>query len=425
MNQFKNLQKYFFDIFWFIFILFLGIKSYSQYQSMGLDFDLYYAVGELFKSGFPKAMYAKSEFGPYYAYSPLAAPFFSILTIFPWHLSKIIFFLSKLILYWSWPYLLGSTVDIPYGKSISDFSLSKNPPKSIYNPLSLFGILTCVLISPAVYEDFIVGNMHVIFITVLIILTYLLKLKMNWSAAFLLSFTLLFKPHYIIFVIPFLLISVIPAFVSGIVVVVLATIILNIFVDIKDIFNLFTIWLEIIKDPVAAPSDVNNIALVGLITRYFSIQSYTQAGDLKSIHLMTLPPEYIKYLLWSLKATVLIACSGVLYYISKSISDKIKPFKSLLYFTMISFMMLTLIPVVWMTYMTLLLLPIYYISLRFGFTWNFKYLLSYFLIFILLYLPGVFIQNDESLRILFRAFASPQVLTLLFIGIIARDVRRG
>jgi len=76
---------------WASLVTLWTIRAWPIFKNEGYDFALYYSIGELILHGDFSGIYVSGEQGPYYAYSPLVAPFFLALAVVPFSLSKWLF----------------------------------------------------------------------------------------------------------------------------------------------------------------------------------------------------------------------------------------------------------------------------------------------------------------------------------------------
>ena len=250
-----------------------------------------------------------------------------------------------------------------------------------------------------------VGNLHVIFITILIISMKCLKgRELRLGVALLVPLVML-KPHYAFFVLPFLLQNFLTTVRIFLVLFGILSSSSLIFYSPSELGSLCLHWIEIVKNPIAGPFDSNNMALQAVITRIL-----TQFNLDRLIHFAASCASVF----------FTLSCFIILYFLRNSKKRKENFYQSnaLLIYSLISIFMLVFSPVVWMTYLVLLIFPVYCLmdhwpkgksltlgSILIGFTFS-------------LFVAGNFFQSKENLRIFGRTYALPQIFIFLIVIIL-------
>ena len=176
---------------WTAICLCFGWVAWQPFHNQGLDFSLYYSIGELFPSHQGMDIYVTGEQGPWYGYSPMVAPLFSILQWIPLRHSFDLFFFLKIFVLGLWPFVLANS------------SAISRPLKWKYLAA---GIATLIVL-PAIYEETIVGNINTYLLTLMFTAFALTRYGHFASGAAIITLVAAFKPQYALFFVPGLILS--------------------------------------------------------------------------------------------------------------------------------------------------------------------------------------------------------------------------
>jgi hypothetical protein len=329
---------------WIVVCVLFAKHSYVAFMQNGLDFSLYYSIGELFKIGQPELIYTSGEQGPYYAYSPLVAPFFWFLTLLPYSICKIVFFVLKVFCMALWPWILGLVTS----------TQSETSSSSMSRHVSI-GMLASIIALPTVFEETMVGNINLFLLTILFCAFALTRLNMITIGAALITLIAAFKPQYSLFFVPALLMGPMRAIIGGSITTSALVILSLVIYGPTNLFSLLETWTQLIASPIAGPEDANNQSTFAVITRYFTPLTLSMSGSLQGINLFSFPLSTS-----SIIAKVFGWCMtfGLAFSIWKTWLYRRKQFLQDAYASII---LLTLImtPVVWLTHFMLIVIPVH------------------------------------------------------------------
>lgn len=333
----KNSKYVFFA--WVGICLVFAWFSWTQFMNQGLDFMLFYSIGELFSAGQPDGIFITGEQSPFYCYSPLVAPLFRILQWLPIGHSRNLFFGLKIFLVAFWPFILAK------------LGQEHDRPRN-----TILAALATILILPTIYEDIIVGNINVFLLTALFSAFALTRMNYVAAGAALFTFVAAFKPQLSLFIVPSLFLSLGQTILGGVLTVgALGLMALNIFGG-HALLGHFETWLRLIADPIAGPNDVNNMSLAAAVIRTFTPQQLFMSGDLQNIQLLNLSVESA-----ALIAKVTSVIFILLFIIFDFKSWRVRRLSDCLIDIYASIALITLLvtPVLWQTHYMVLILPLF------------------------------------------------------------------
>ena len=311
--------------------------TWQPFHNQGLDFSLYYSIGELFPSHQGMDIYVTGEQGPWYGYSPMVAPLFSVLQWIPLKHSFDLFFFLKIFALGLWPFALANC--------------SAQPSSSKWKYLAA-GIATLVVL-PAIYEETVVGNINTYLLTLMFTAFALTRYGYFFSGAAIITLIATFKPQYALFFVPALLLSPRRSILGGLLTTsILVGLSLSIY-GYEGFVLLIHRWLELISIPIAAPNDANNMSTPAVVLRMLSPLALTMSGSLQNVNIASLSSE-TAFLIARLVAGIAVA--GIVLAIFRRWKTENRDRVLDLYagITLITFFVT---PVMWLTHYTLLVIP--------------------------------------------------------------------
>lgn len=396
MNVWKHISRY--QVFiWLAFAAWFGKHLASNFLNQGLDFDLYYAIGELFKAGQSEGIYVTWEQGPYYAYSPFVAPLFYYMTGLPQEVAKVSFVILRALCFALWPYILSELVSV------------EDRRKAF-----LASALACLALSPAIFEEGVAGNINLFILTAMFVMCWLFQNRKTFSGAFIAAVVVMFKPQYGLFCIPFLFQNFRQAVAGGAAGAVALVAHALVFFNVDALIASTKRWIELISVPIAGPEDANNMATNAIVHRLFREYKLSMAGDLPSIHLTVLPEDVVSTLVKAL-VVFFLGLGGVSFYriVKKNFVGITEKSDSLFLFSGIAMLTVALAPVVWLTHHMLLVFPLVYLFTKL-IVHNSKIAVMLALVTAgSLFSAGQLLNHNQELRIFARAFAWTQIASCL------------
>ncbi|MCX6124385.1 MAG: glycosyltransferase 87 family protein [Proteobacteria bacterium] len=389
---------------WLAALLAYTYQGYFAFKGQGLDFSLYYSIGELFDSNTATTMYAKSEQGPFYGYSPFVAPFFYYLALIPFTHCKILFFALKPLLLATWPLLLALSA-----------SKEKLSPRALN-----WAIFTTIAVWPAIYEETIVGNINLYLVTFLFAATVLAQRGMILTAATVVTVIATFKPQYSLFFIPILLLNPKRAIGGGLLGLVILVVQGLAHLNPAELVSLNARWLEMLFEPLAAASDASNMSTNGVLQRILTPLHLSESGDLQGVNLFNLSAADALSWVANFRIALAAFCLAPLLFTLKSFHHE---GTFALWFAWVILLTLIVTPVIWETHYMLLAYPLYVSATEMdrGFRWQVSAALISVPAFSL-YSAGHFLQSSDAFTILARAYGWPYwaLIFVIFVSLVGR-----
>ena len=390
---------------WLAALLVYTYQAYGAFKGQGSDFALYYSIGELFDSNTATTMYAKSEQGPFYGYSPFVAPFFYYLALVPFTHCKVLFFALKPLLLAIWPLLL---------------ALSASKEKLSVSALS-WGVFATIAVLPAIYEETIVGNINLYLLTFLFAATVLAQRGMVLTAATVVTVIATFKPQYTLFFIPIFLLRPGRAIIGGILGLAVLVVQALVHLNTTELVSLHARWLEMVFEPLAAASDASNMSTNGVLQRILTPMQLSESGDLQGVNLFNLSAGDALSWVSNFRFVISAFCLAPLLFALKSMRNE---GVFALWFACIILLTLIVTPVIWETHYMLLAYPLYVFATEMdkAFRWQVSATLISVPAFSL-YCAGHFLQPSDAFTILARAYGWPywSLIFVILVFFLARS----
>jgi hypothetical protein len=381
-----------FNILALMWLFLIGAFSYAVYPvfaQRGGDFFLYHSIGELYQSTAWQYMYVSKEQGPYYAYSPLAAPLFWPLGMLPISIAQVTFFIMKIVTYACWPFIIAEILEPTIESPTSRIAL---------------GIVSSASIMPAIYEETWAGNINLFCITGLLAAAAQLTKKKTFSAAAIATVIATIKPQYALFLAPAMLQNFKQSFTgASLAMASLLGLSLSIY-GLSDLIHLCLTWLHLISIPIAGADDINNVSYSAWLERLFALKAFQS-------HVQPISAGLIAVTKLGLVSMSLAA----IWKLSKAYrSDKIKISTWVLAtFSFLSLLTLLVTPVIWITHQMLLIFSSIFTSYLFWKGRSWILFIAFISIPVSLYISSDLLQNSVLLRDFSRTYGLTVIATCL------------
>ncbi|MCX6123353.1 MAG: glycosyltransferase family 87 protein [Proteobacteria bacterium] len=327
---------------WCVICIAFGWFAWPMFWSQSGDYGLYYSLGELFAAGQGMDIYVTGEQGPWFGYPAWVAPIFYVLQWIPLMQSRGLFFLLKILLLCTWPYLL-----------VQCSGSAKGGTRSYV----LAGAST-LAVFPAIFEEILAGNINTFLLTLAFGAFALGRHGYYGVSAAMLTFIAAFKPQYALFLAPLALISPLRAIWGGLLSGGSILAIAASQFGLQGLIALMTRWTELMASPLALPSDANNMSSTGVIARLLSPLGLSQSGDLQNMNLLSLPYDNAMFIARIFAGALSVAMVGMLAKRWRAGRED----WLLEVFSGICLVTLVVTPVIWLTHYMFLALPIFAIG---------------------------------------------------------------
>jgi hypothetical protein len=389
-------------IVWFLLVTFWSVRAWPVFLAEGYDFALYYSIGELIRFGDFLGIYVSGEQSPYFAYSPLSAPFFCLLAILPFSVSKGLFFWCKPILLFFWPFLMASSLE-----------------KGASHAGKLSAVVACVVALPALFEEAVPGNVNTYLLTALFAAIVLLHWGQTFWASFVFAIIAAFKPQYSLFLVPGLFAGFTLAILGAATCFFALTCISVTLFGSRVFWELFSRWLELISIPIASPADVNNMSTNGVIVRLLTALDLTESRGIQGLNLFNF--SYDAALTLAKVTTFFGALVAVMGGLACWRLRQNSTFAGRI-FAVVSLVTLVVTPVIWQTHYMIIAYPVFCIlalSHAAGRNWRFSAVFVSAFVFLALYLAGRFVMFNDQVRVLARGYGLPWWALVSLVGVSA------
>jgi hypothetical protein len=393
---------------WVAVLLVFFYQAWSGYKSQGLDFAIYYSVGETILAGRPESIYNSWEQAPWISYAPLVTPTFYYFALAPFKFSKVTFFFLKPFVYATWPLLLASLTS-----------------KSNFSPRALIAaIIACIVLSPTVYEETIVGNINVFLLTALFGSFVLVQRGRIFIAATIVTTIAVCKPQYSLFWIPIFLLrpwSAITGGFTGVGILLTHTLF---FLSPTQLVSMTKRWFPLITNPIAGVADVNNLSTTGVLERLLTPMHLTMSADLQGVNLLNTGADAASFIA---KTSVVICSLLAATIVLPALKSKNRADDDIaVWMAAITLMTLFITPVIWLTHYMLMVVPVFVALYKIIDAQKFKLGGALTItVFYAIYSASQFINSSESLRVQARAYGWPfgALLAVLFALVIVQILR--
>jgi len=204
-----------------VFLSFLLIYQFFVKKDM-TDFGVCYKAGQRIVKG--KMLYQISDGHLQFKYFPASAVIFSVLTLFPYEMAKVLWHLLEL-------YLLFLCLTLSY-----DLLPEKHKKKG------LVGVLTFLVLLKFIGREIELGQVNILIAFFLIVMVKALVERKEWKAGFFWGFSLVFKPYALVFLPYFILKKKIKAVASGLGILVVSFVLPVFFYGFKQSFFVLKEW---------------------------------------------------------------------------------------------------------------------------------------------------------------------------------------
>lgn len=384
---------------WSAICLCFAWLAWQPFHNQGLDFSLYYSIGELFPAGQGMDIFISGEQGPWYGYSPMVAPFFSILQWLPLKHSFDLFFALKIFSLGLWPYLLAHC-----SNKVSSFS-------SKY----VLAAAATLVILPAIYEETIVGNINTYLLTLMFAAFAFTRYGYYTTGAAMITLIAAFKPQYALFFIPPLMVSPKRSILGGVISTTFL-VAMSCFIYGPNGFQvLLHRWLELISAPLALPSDANNMSTTGVVVRMLSPLGLSMSGTLQDVNVLSLS-ENVAMTITRVITSIFVVAILISIFRRRRTGHKDRLLDLYAGITLIT---LFATPVIWLTHYMFLVVPVFaMVSMQFQSHKLWTIVCTGFAA-ICYFLAGQMPGNTETTTILARTYGLPFyaliAITLLFV----------
>jgi hypothetical protein len=407
-SHIKSFGTYFWLSAWALVLFIFFDQAWQGFQAQGLDFAIYYSVGETILAGRPEAIYNSSEQAPWISYAPLVTPTFYYFALAPFKYSKIAFFALKPLAYATWPFLLAALT-----------SKSKVSPKAL-----IAAIIACIALCPTVYEETIVGNINVFLLTALFSSFVLAQRGRIFIAATIVTAIAVCKPQYSLFWIPIFLLRPWPAIAGGFTGLGVLLAHTLFFLSPSQLVSMTKRWFPLITNPIAGVNDVNNMSTSGVLERLLTPMKLIMSADLQGVNLLSINGDAASLVA---KISVVIFSLLAATIVLPALKSKNRDGDSLaVWVAAITLMTLFITPVIWLTHYMLMVVPVFVSLYRLLGSRQFKLAGALAIgVFYAIYSAGQFINPSESLRVHARAYGWPfgSLLVVLLVLVVAQILK--
>lgn len=399
-------SQYFWIFGWIAVLIVFFYHAWPNFEAQGLDFAIYYSVGETILAGRPEAIYNSWEQAPWISYAPLVTPLFYYFALLPVKLAKIAFFVLKPISYVTWPFLLTALT------SRSRFKFEALPA----------AVLACIALSPTVYEETIVGNINVFLLTALFSAFVLAQRGRIYLAATIVTAIAICKPQYSLFWIPLFLLNPARAIGGGFTGVGVLLAHTLIFLSPTQLLSMGKRWFPLITNPIAGVQDINNMSTSGVIERLLTPMQLSMSGELQDVNLIAINPDSASLIA---KASVVVFSLIAATIVLPALKLKDRDDDSLgVWIAAITLMTLFITPVIWLTHYMLMVVPVFILLYKLLISKKPK--TAAFVaagVFYAIFSAGQFVNSSDRLRTLARAYGWPYgALTGVLLLLVAAQI---